>query len=275
MLNTFPKKQLLTTLHILFAFQVAWNVYLYTLPQHNMAANFLFNDIYALTPLFIGGTILYYVWRYRREGEVISALGYLGLGAISFGLGLYSWSYYNLILHVDVPHPSLGEVFLLAHPFFITYGTIKLLRFYTNLIRWRVVLEAAVVFFLFAVPIYHYFIVPSLSPDLTFFTRFIILGILIGNALLMSLVYTMVRVGGGVLRSYWRLYGIAYLLAVAAEFIFQYTINQNTYWNGSLADSLLTIHFYLFALAVIGTLNTFFAKPLIDTGATKTALTTL
>lgn len=256
----FPKKSFLLFFHLLFAFQIAWNVYLYTLPRHNLSVNYLFNILYALTPLAIGVIVLVYVFRHRREGQVIFALCYLGLGAISFGLGLYSWSYYNLIVHVEVPHPSLGEVFLLAHPFFITYGTIKLLRFYTSLIRWRVVLEASAIFFLFAVPTYQFFLVPTLSPDLTFFTRFIILGLVIGNALLMSLVYVMVRVGGGVLRSYWLLYGIAYLLVVAAEFIFQYSINQNTYWNGSLADTLLTIHFYLFALAVIGTLNTFFSK---------------
>jgi len=247
----FPKNRLVVLFTLIFVVSLVWDVYLYTLPSHTLMANYWFNVVYALSPLTCGLLLLYYVFRRSLGGEISSALGYLGTAATAFGLGLYFWSYYNIIQHVPIPHPSVGDAFFLIYPWLLVVGTLRLLKFYTPQLKWTVLLEALVVFFIAAVPIYHYFIVPSLSVNPTFLDNLIIFDTLIANAVVLGVVYLLWRIGGGRLRLVLSVYSGSYLTLSAAQFIFQYQTDNGTYWNGDITDTLLLVHLYLFALASV------------------------
>lgn len=258
----FAKMPLITFFTVFFILAIIWNVYLYFLPDHFQTANYLFNVYYCSSGLIAGIIILLNIYRRHGGGEVASSLSYLALGAIMFAIALYIWSYYNLVLRVPIPHPSVDEAFFVVYPFLLTIGTVRLLRFYTGLLNWRVVIEAIIVFLLTAVPVTYFFIIPSISPDSVWIANFIIFAVVAGNSTLVSIVYLIVRIGGGRLRWLLSLYGVSYLMLIASQFTFQYRTGFNIYWNGDVSDSLIVIHLYLFCLATIYTLDTVFGPSL-------------
>lgn len=247
----FPTRLLAWLFVALFLVSVTWDWYLFRLPSHINLTNYLFNIAYATIPAITGYLLLAYVFSRRLGGEIASSLAYLGLAAAAFALGLYFWSYYNIIAHVAIPHPSVGDAFFLVYPWLLVVGTLRLLRFYTPLLSWPVLLEALGVFFVAAVPIYRYFIVPSLSLDPSFLDSFIVFDTLIANAALLGVAYLLWRIGGGRLRFVLSLYSLSYLALSAGDFLFQYRNDNGLYWNGDLTDTLLIIHLSLFALASV------------------------
>lgn len=273
MVKPFPKLFWIVLFGSLFALQLAWNAYLYILGRHDLAANYWFNVIYGLTPFITGGLMLTYALRNSRGGAVTSAIGYLGLGIFCFGLGLFSWAYYNVIARVPIPHPSAAEVFFLVHPFLLVIGTLRLLVFYVQGIKWRILVEAIFVFFAAALPLYYYFILPGLQPQTLPVTKFIIDGVLIGNSLVLAIVYLILRIGGGRLRGFLLLYGIAFLILVAGDFLFQYRTQLNVYWNGDWPDTLFVIHNYIFAIAAVLTLDAIFGQSGIISNSSQVSST--
>lgn len=237
--------------------QLIWNAWLYFLPEHTTPANYWFNVYYGSTSLIIGIVALVVIYRQHQRGAVTSALTYLSIGSLCNGLGLWIWGYYNLFTHVEIPYPSPAEALFLVFPFLLAFGTIKLLRFYAEKISWWVIIEGAILTIISSAPIFYYFILPNLGPDLPFITRFITITIPLEDALLIGIVYVMLRVGRGKLKNHFPLYVIAYLFLILGDFVFQYRAAVGIYWNGDIADTLYVLNAFFFSLAIIGTLGTY------------------
>jgi len=90
--------------------------------------NYLFNLSYLFFNLSAGiGGI--YIARRKWGGfksKVGRGISFLGLGQLAQGFGLASWTFYNLVLQVEVPYPSIADVgYHLLIPFYI-YGMYNL-----------------------------------------------------------------------------------------------------------------------------------------------------
>ena len=80
--------------------------------------NYLPNTLYATIPM-MGGFIA--MGRFKQWGGVKSTLGkvlfFIGLGLLTWSIGMWIWTYYNLFLVVEIPYPSYSDFFyLLAYP---------------------------------------------------------------------------------------------------------------------------------------------------------------
>ncbi len=77
--------------------------------------NLAFAFAYGLIPLFGG---VFGLRRAREWGMLKSAMGkailFFSLGLITWGLGEMVWSYYNFVLHVEIPYPSWSDAFFVV-----------------------------------------------------------------------------------------------------------------------------------------------------------------
>ena len=91
--------------------------------------NDLYIFLYGLIPLFGGAAAMV---GYRKWGGLSTTLGrailLLGLGLFMWGIGETVWAYYTFFLGVELPYPSLADVFFAPSVFLYTIGTIYLSR---------------------------------------------------------------------------------------------------------------------------------------------------
>ncbi len=85
--------------------------------------------LYGLIPLFGGAAAIV---GYQKWGGLSTTLGkailLLGLGLFLWGIGESVWAYYIFFLDVDLPYPSLADLFFAPSVFLYTIGTIYLSR---------------------------------------------------------------------------------------------------------------------------------------------------
>ncbi|CAN5179861.1 hypothetical protein BH11PAT1_BH11PAT1_5480 [soil metagenome] len=90
---------------------VIWWMKIFFTGEKETGENFFYGFAYAIIAL-IGG--VNGLWISRRWGGFKSQIGkgisFLSLGLLGICFGQFVWSYYNFVLHVEVPYPSLADV---------------------------------------------------------------------------------------------------------------------------------------------------------------------
>src|SRR6185436_7659400 len=81
------------------------------------AARRLFSDV-ALSATTMASGFVIVTTALRMRGRSRVSWGFLGLGTLSWGCGMLAWSWYELVLQVETPFPSLADLgYLLMFPF--------------------------------------------------------------------------------------------------------------------------------------------------------------
>jgi len=95
--------------------------------QTDSIYNFLYSFLFSLVPL-IGGLIG--MFQSKIWGGLKSAVGkaifFISLGLFAWGSGSMLWSYYNLVLHITAPYPSLADLGFASSIFLYGLGAIYL-----------------------------------------------------------------------------------------------------------------------------------------------------
>jgi len=89
--------------------------------------NYLYSFLFGLIPL-IGGAIAMarmHIWGGFRSA-VGKAVFFIGLGVFCWGVGEFIWSYYNFVLGVPAPYPSLADLGFAPSIFFYSLGAFYL-----------------------------------------------------------------------------------------------------------------------------------------------------
>ena len=106
---------------------IIWWVLLFFSGQKNTINNYSFVFVYGLLP-FIGG--IFGILEAKKWGLFSSTLGkalfFLSLGLITWSGGETIWSYYNLVLHIEIPYPSWADASFIASWPFWTLGVVYL-----------------------------------------------------------------------------------------------------------------------------------------------------
>ena len=111
------QKTFLTILWALFVFFIGWFFWIYITGNTQHPLN-LYSNTYGIIPLLGGlyGLFLAQHWG-GMESKVGKAIIFLSLGLITWGIGMVIWLYYNIVLDVSVPYPSLADAaFILSWP---------------------------------------------------------------------------------------------------------------------------------------------------------------
>jgi hypothetical protein len=89
--------------------------------------NYLYSFLFGLIPLF-GGIVAIahaHIWG-GFKSAVGKAVFFVGLGVLAWGIGECIWSYYNLVLNVPAPYPSLADIGFAPSIFFYSLGAFYL-----------------------------------------------------------------------------------------------------------------------------------------------------
>ena len=259
----------------LFVFYIAYFSWLFTTSTFDSIAN-LYSNTYGIIPL-IGG--LYGIYISPRWGGFKSAVGravfFLSLGLVTWGCGIMIWLYYNIVVGIAVPYPSLADAaFFVSWPLWgIGAAYLSLAtgaRFALKEMRGRIMLFIAPL----VIIAFSYFALVSFARGGLISTfddavkAFFDLAYPIGDVVILSIAVLIFGLsyqyfGGIYKRPIFLILG-GFVMNYAADFTFSYTTTLETYYNGSLADVLFMTTMSLLSIGIV----------LMDPGSEETQTST-
>lgn len=244
-------KKLILPLILLFLITLIWNFFLYINPDKTTLFNYLFNVMYSF--LFIYGAVLAFFTfqKYSFSSDIGKSLLFYTISLLSYALGLFVWSFYNVILQVEVPYPGLPDLFFILFQPFSAISFIYLVRSFGGKFTLprliELVILSSVLFFI----LYSFLSTTSLGGDIPVMARVLNVTYPFFDAFLASLAIIGLRTEKGALHPNLLTFIFAALAMVFADTTFSYRSSAGLYWNGDIADTGFAISATLFSFGII------------------------
>jgi hypothetical protein len=235
---------------IFFFALLGWHLILFFTNQTTTQWNYLFNTAYALLYFSAGVVGLFGVKLHGIKSAVGREVFAIALGMFGFSIGLFIWSYYNIIAKVGVPFPSIADFFFVLYIPFIGYGIINLLGIFGLFYSKRIMYESLTVFILVAILIVFLGNPPDLSTQLPLLTKALNVFYLLGDTFLVTLGVMLIRLTQGRINSSFFFFIGALLVMACADLLFSYRTGTGIYWNGDISDLLYAFAGFLFSMGV-------------------------
>lgn len=254
-----PAVRVLVTFYILLTF---WWVSIWVRGIQDVTENYLFGTVFGLIPFLWGahGVLLARRWGGYRSSMGRSVL-LLSAGLFTWGTGQLIFSYYNVVLNVAVPYPSLADAaFIVSWPLW-SFGMINLSRatginFSLRRFQGKFIL----------------FVVPILISILTYYLLFVIarggqivtgegfvqlffdLAYPIGDLIILTLALLVYGLSFKYLGGRYKV-GIVVLLLgfvlnFVADFSFSYTTTLETFFSANWVDFIFASTMFLLSFGV-------------------------
>ena len=227
---------------------------------HNYVWSFIILGIFP----FFGG--LSGMFLSRKWGLLSSSLGraifFLSAGVAVWGLGSIIWAYYNFVLAIEAPYPSLADVgYLLSYPFYVV-GLINLGKgigaYHKLKTNWGRVALVSVPIVGLALT---YFVFVTIArggefdyQDSSLLKLVFDIGYPLGDAVIVTaigLVYGLsYRIFGGRFKWPINLLFIGQFLVYLSDFGFSYTTTQGTFYVAGWSDFILLNGLFLLSVSV-------------------------
>lgn len=225
--------------------------------------NFLYGATQGILPILgaIGGFINSKKWGGFRSSIGKSVI-FLSTGLLTWGIGTLVFAYYNIVLNLEVPYPSLADLFyIISWPLWV-YGIINLskatgVKFQLENIKGRLV----------------FFIIPIISIVLSYYLLIVVArdGIIITSSEFLKTFFDLAYPIGDIiiLTSVLLIYGLSFkylggyfkwpIIMILAGFMFNYfgdfsfiyTVTKETYYVANWVDLLYTIAFFLLSMGIV------------------------
>jgi len=266
MTETFPffKQRSIQILFAIYAISIPYWAWIQVTGQINTPHNYIWSLIVlGILPVIGGifGIILSRKWGFLKA-SLGRAIFFLSAGVMAWGIGSVIWAYYNLVLGVEVPYPSFGDVgYLMSYPFY-ALGLINLgkgMGAYHKL-KTRLGKVALVLVPVLGMAV-TYFIFISIArggefdyQDSSLLKILFDIGYPLGDATVVTaigLIYGLsYKVFGGKFKWPINLLFAGQLLLYFGDFFFSYGTTQGTYYIGNLNDLLFVHALFLIAVGV-------------------------
>jgi hypothetical protein len=243
---------------------IFWGVLYFTATTSGFY-NYLYSFLFGLIPLFAGivGLVRFKVW-----GGLKSAIGkavfFISLGIFCWGAGETIWSYYNFVLNVAAPYPSLADIFFAPSIFFYGLGAFFLSKatgakfgLRNKAARWFVIAAP------FIIAIFSYYLlvlvaragvlVPADETALKTVLDIVYpLGDFVGLTIAVIVSGLSFKYLGG--KYIYDIYAILLGLGVMfiADTVFSYTTTVGTYYNADFGDLILSTGTFLLSFGLLG-----------------------
>ncbi len=243
---------------------VLWWFILYIQGVKYSPVNYWYQFAFGLIPLIGGftGIIRAKEWGFQKS-KVGVAIICISAGLVTWGIGQMFWSiYYNVILNVEVPYPSLADIgYILSWPLW-SIGIINLSRATGAHISIKSIKGKLLLFLIpliFIALSYWLLIVIARQGALTdlsagYIKVFFDLAYPIGDVVILTLAVLIFGLSINYLGGKYRISIFTLLLGFVinyvVDFAFSYTTTAGTYYNGHWVDLLFPTAMVLIAIAV-------------------------
>lgn len=213
-----------------------------------------YNVIFIINLPYILGTIVAFIGRGRisKESSVGKALLALGLTCASIVMGFVTWFYFETILQIETPYPSLADIFFTLYIPLVIYASFHLLKIFTLGVTRVLIAQALILglisgFLLFKFAGLEF---PTISFDAPFTTSLFDFLYAFANAVLVALAVAILRLSGGKMTGSLLFLVLALVGMVASDLVFSYRVEFGSYYTGDIGDALFTITGCMFAISV-------------------------
>jgi len=246
----------------LYGVCVIWILIVFVFNLRDTTFNYLYSVPLTIIPLF-GGIFGIKLWRsWQISNFLAKAILVLSCGLISFGIGLGIFAYYNLILNVPVPYPSLADLgFLPSYPLWMI-GLVYLLGITGIKLQLKKITGKMMLFSLtlLAVVSSHYlFFIVAREGQIDFkadaVKLFLDLVYPISDIIILTLTLFLIyglsfdpqdsKIKTGVVTIL-----LAFIVNYMADFGFSYSTTVGTYFVGNWADFLFATSMFLLSFGV-------------------------
>lgn len=241
---------------------ILWWFSIFLRDIHETTENYLFSLIYSILPL--GGGIIGFA-NARHWGGFASSIGravfFISGGIFAWGIGNLIFGFYNLVLGVPIPYPSLADAaFFLLYPL-SAIGVISFFRptgalFALKRISGKFLLLIIPVFFIF-LSYYLLFIVArggEITYDGGLLKLFLDIAYPVGDVIVITLASILYSLSfkylGGTFRKPVIFIIIGFISTYIADFLFSYTTTVGTYFVGKWVDIFYPTAFLFIALGL-------------------------
>ncbi len=232
---------------LVLIFNLAFALWLYTLPSHDTSFNYLYNIFGSLNFLLGSLTSFFYIKRYKQYKIIF--LG-LGISSLSYFLAQLTWYAYNTLYQSEIPYPSYTDLFFLI--FYLTtiisgLKTMRFIKFKFNLGAFIEIIAVALVILLLS----HSFMnSASVSGPTTILEAILNYAYPTLDAILISLTLSAIRSQFGRSQPMLLLYIVAFITLTFGDSIFAYQTSLDLYWNGNIVDVFFSLTGFFMALGI-------------------------
>jgi hypothetical protein len=165
-------------------------------------------------------------------------------------LGELSWAVYTFAFSVEIPYPSIADIFWLAGYIPLFLALYVYARLFASVLSKRTIALIATIIIILGVLVSVALIIPVMGVEENLATFAIDLAYpLLDIALLSTALVGLAIFQKGSLGKSWLWIILGILLNVAGDMIFSYTTAQGTYYNGHPSELLFVYGYLLFMIA--------------------------
>lgn len=176
---------------------------------------------------------------------------FLFVGFLLWFIGEFTWGFYALYLGVEIPYPSLADVFwLVAYPF-VLMGTVSFVYPFRSAIRRRNIIPSLAVSALATLVVGVVLVLPTLSFSEDTITNIVSLSYPILDIVFLFVSITGVTLfwGGRIARAWYWFTAGAGIMAIG-DILFSYAVANGTYYSGDPLDLLYVFSYTCYGLAL-------------------------
>lgn len=259
MLQSLIKNRLTYIFLIFYVVISIWWIKIYLSGIEASDENYLFGLVYGFIA-FIGG--VNGLMLSKKWGTYKSLMGrgiiFLSLGLLSYWFGQTAWSYYNLILKVEVPYPSIADIGYFSAILFYIVGMYEFAKASGAKLTLSKLKGKIIAFSIPAImlSISYFLFLQYISPDFSDpIKTFLDFGTPIGYAIVISTALTAYfltkNVLGGGMKNKILFIIFALIIQNITDNMFLYQAAAGTYYNGGINDFMFATSFTFMSLALI------------------------
>jgi hypothetical protein len=251
---TQPTFLMATALFLVF---ISWVMWLIPDTNYGSLSHLLYNPVVGFFLYGFGAVVALANLRHIPLSSLMGKI-FLGIGTALalFGIGDIVWGYYIIILHVDLPYPSLADLFYILYDGAVIYTACIFLSAAGGRIQRSHIIETCIIGIISAIALLGYLVRPDISAGWNNPQTFFNIAYPLFDVLLLSVSYVSFRTLGGTLRTGTLLLSTAMIIETIADTVFSVTTASGTYVNASWCDLLFATSAYLLTVVAIITSRT-------------------
>lgn len=202
--------------------------------------------------VFLISSIICFIY-YKKidRGAISTTILNTAIANLLFALGSFLWSIYNIFMQIEIPYPSLVDVFYIIMPINYAIAIGSLLQIYKSSTKTSTAIISVIIFTILASIMFFLVGRPEISRELSFWENFFNFAYPLSNSVYVSAGVALLVIAGGKIFRGILIWVLAMFTIAIADQLFTYRASLDLAWNGDIADQIYVLSAIIFTYAVI------------------------